>query len=1420
MGSFQDTFKPVNVSKVRGPLGEEEDVIEQGADQLSFTTPSTPAPVAEEPVEEPVEEPSSFDSMFTPVEEEPVGSFDSMFTPTAEEEPLVPVTGEVPLHPLQVAAADPTEFQKKRQEEYQVYYDTVLGDIEPQSYSPDDLAKRDDTYRVIETYMLDRYGIQAVEGRSKEDVVEKFLNNRRNVAMSGNSVSVVTEFDYINDIRENPAKMKNAGAAYLLYENMQGVTHDDYTWGELGWSTLDVVKGVATDPITWLTAGAGKLVSGAMTKGTTQAVEKIVARTIQEQIKKGISREAIKTNAKRIYREAATKAVAEGTEDIARFAAQQKIPALQRLTTKQALIDIGTTTALDATAGAGMEYLYQTGLVETGVQGEVNKYAVGLAALGSLVVGGAVAGGTAKRGFSKTALPTEAIAAGDPKKAVSDLEQSIRDFFSENVEANVSWADKVGKGGELNVQDTNFFIDFLLGTTGKVKKAKPAAKAVEQPKVSVSNPGGEWLDSKLASSEATRLDAEPGTYAANLGDGRTTGYYKDPITLDPKVLAEVRGATGEEAFRDTGSKLARLEQSIAKDGYKPDPILIHVREDGVPFIVEGNHRLAEALKSGRPGIDVEIKYLNGAEDVDGILKPGSLPVPKVEEVVEEVTETALEGGSEVSLKGLAQVMQEQGFFYVKRMDDDTVSNFISDFIKENLDAEDIGGIVTAYEKSTGTKLGGFLDDAGKPVKGTPTPDQFANAFARKMHDQARGLNAASQVAKRLDINIEDLDIDTFLKDQLGLLGADTSSRVSKIAPKVIANWQNRYIRTLVSHLGTSKLNVLGWGVSSAMGSANDMVRAVGLATRAGYNTAIGNAEKGVSDWHLSKSLVKSNANRVNLMLDPNMTAAAFNSAVQRSAGPLGELGKVQAGGIDVAQSIGDLIDRTKVGAAADAYIEGAQLLTFVRAQDTFTKSQQYVFEMDKALRSRFGKSWNEFYHWEDVNKAMATKEYKMLEQEAVTKTLEHTFSTSFKGSGLIGEVAGMLEDVRNLPGIGMMVPFGKFFNNTVHFTAKNTPILNNVLKVTTGKFADKSHGELAAQGMIAGGVVATYVANAQEKRTQGLGLYEEIDESTGEVVSREYDYPLSLFMAAGHLASYRAAGEPVPDEVVTRIIEDFGITGLSRNLTTSTQGVVDSVKVMVAGEILKGADQFGEELAGVAAQFMAGFTRPLEGVDTVIGITTGADMRPRNTKDGNKFFGKALTYMDNTTQLLTGGPIGDVKVGAATGEADVVTSKQLGTRTVFLTDTMRVMNMLEYETWDENAKFAVMEMAAEAGNEYNKVFFRNVETVAEQVMNDEEFRLLPVEDQRAMWKDTVESIRKTTKEMLSYEDGAAGTTFGTQIELVNKFGRDGIAEGMEELGFEGDLGDLNTVEIENLKSYLGNLDDLGEYTRGTRSWMK
>jgi len=50
------------------------------------------------------------------------------------------------------------------------------------TYSQDDMVG-DSIYPIIEDYMLDRYGTQSVQGRSKEDVVDMYLNNRRGVSV-------------------------------------------------------------------------------------------------------------------------------------------------------------------------------------------------------------------------------------------------------------------------------------------------------------------------------------------------------------------------------------------------------------------------------------------------------------------------------------------------------------------------------------------------------------------------------------------------------------------------------------------------------------------------------------------------------------------------------------------------------------------------------------------------------------------------------------------------------------------------------------------------------------------------------------------------------------------------------------------------------------------------------------------------------------------------------------------------------------------------------------------------------------------------------------------------------------------------------------------------------------------------------------
>jgi len=112
----------------------------------------------------------------------------------------------------------------------------------------------------------------------------------------------------------------------------------------------------------------------------------------------------------------------------------------------------------------------------------------------------------------------------------------------------------------------------------------------------------------------------------------TTGFVNN-IKFNPKELIKFKGAAGEEKYRESGRRLELLKESIAKKGYRDankggERILIHVREDGVPFITEGNHRMVEAFQSNRPFISADIRYLRGAESVDGPLNPTKIGIGK------------------------------------------------------------------------------------------------------------------------------------------------------------------------------------------------------------------------------------------------------------------------------------------------------------------------------------------------------------------------------------------------------------------------------------------------------------------------------------------------------------------------------------------------------------------------------------------------------------------------------------------------------------------------------------------------------------------------------------------------------------------------------------------------------------------------
>tara|TARA_R100000353_G_scaffold2386_1_gene3509 strand:- start:1196 stop:4441 length:3246 start_codon:yes stop_codon:yes gene_type:complete len=116
----------------------------------------------------------------------------------------------------------------------------------------------------------------------------------------------------------------------------------------------------------------------------------------------------------------------------------------------------------------------------------------------------------------------------------------------------------------------------------------------------------------------------------NVGSFDGVTMFTTNVVLKPEELKGIKGYQGEEKRLKTptgkdSKKLKNLKDSIAKEGYQPytNPQIV-VNHKGEPFVLEGNHRIQEAIDSGRPAIAVDIKYLTTGYRADGPLNPQKL----------------------------------------------------------------------------------------------------------------------------------------------------------------------------------------------------------------------------------------------------------------------------------------------------------------------------------------------------------------------------------------------------------------------------------------------------------------------------------------------------------------------------------------------------------------------------------------------------------------------------------------------------------------------------------------------------------------------------------------------------------------------------------------------------------------------------
>ena len=778
----------------------------------------------------------------------------------------------------------------------------------------------------------------------------------------------------------------------------------------------------------------------------------------------------------------------------------------------------------------------------------------------------------------------------------------------------------------------------------------------------------------------------------------------------------------------------------------------------------------------------------------------------------------------VILKGMTQVAYERGFVWAKRFEDDKFSNWMADLISE-VSNKEAQGLLRSIEKATGNKIKVKGEDGKVIPRSKVTGRDIGDIFAYKISQVGTALGATGNSARQLGMSISDKQLKDLYDSALdGGFVKDTKKKPKEPSKFMegTAKVQNRLIRLLVSHPSTSALNVIGWGANSALQSASDMSVALIYAGKGTLQKLIGMTEEGANTQRIAKALIESNAQRVRFLLDADMTYTAFESALQRNSEALEKLNSVLPGGVENTNQLltgGKFTpDQKLVGLAIDEKIDLIQRLSLVQAQDAFTKSQEFLFQMDKKLRIATGKGWNDFYRSQNIGdmtlqKFMASKEYRDIETSAVDDTIEAIFSKSYKSSDGIGKLAGMLEDARNMPGLGMIVPFGRFFNNTIGFLGKNTTGVNVILKAA-GKYEDMSYEEAISRSLVSAGIIYTLAQQEIENVKQGLPMYAAQDPLTGEVFSQQYDFPVSAYKGAARIMALSLMGEyQQAIKAFGQFTQDFGLSGLLRNLDKTQRDTLEAIKFMADPErrdVVKGMEIVGTTLA---TQYVNPLIRPLEPLNILAGVARGEDAAPIDRVQNNKLINNAFRYVDNIIPLFTGKPLADPRETAAGGRADIQSTKVLGARIIRLTDTQRVMNKMGLRDFDLNTAKKIRDQAPKAANALNGIVFDIMEAESSLLLESNWFNKLTQQQKLDHWNgDVVPRVKDLAKTFLRMQYSGPEEVISLQYDITSKYPKKGIQKAVKELGL-GEVEDLEQNELFILQQYLNTEKSLRDLSR-------
>lgn len=735
--------------------------------------------------------------------------------------------------------------------------------------------------------------------------------------------------------------------------------------------------------------------------------------------------------------------------------------------------------------------------------------------------------------------------------------------------------------------------------------------------------------------------------------------------------------------------------------------------------------------------------------------------------------------------GLVKILNEEGIRVSKntRITDALTS------LMHMLTPQELKAVTTKFEHATGITIGAL---SGNPAS-------LGDVIASMESRAGRVLSVASLARRKLNSGVV-VGNETLSS---AVLKEEERAAVKQVTAEPFSYAQQVWRRLLVSAPQTTAANVFGFAQFYGAQTIADMFSS-GVY---GALSVVTPGERGREFGRLSKVYRSIQAQKFKNLLDPFTTHDVYMATIAQNKDVERLLFETVTGGVERTAKRYGIDEANTTFQVVERITNAANRISGVRAQDTFTKSQMFITEVDKWLRIDKKKTFQEVLQSGDM---AALDEDIMV--KALDTTLKSVFSKDYTTEDqLFRDVAKMVENISNTPVLGFVLPFGRFMNNIVATAYQWSPIgyagvIANMRSPSANLMENFARATVGTAALVAAGY------HAEEKKNSGLS-WKELDVGGGTVVDVSNMWPYSMYAVAGEYVNYLRKGEPIPTDIREELLKQVAIGQAAGDLQFGND-ITAAIAYMEQIAQNPTDIKMLEGLFAISGNALAGVTRPLDPINKLVGYIADNDIARdlRQAQGINVLSQRSTRYVDNIIEAMF--PSSETVKEAVTGVETRVATREgelfdvspmtsmFGVRTKQpRTATERVLAMADMEPWRQNIRTGVPEYDRLANQVIAPLVERRMRTLAD----NERFLNMSREDKRRTIEGVISDVKETASTYLR-KSGGQNTLEAMRLQ-ASKLKKADVADArarLSELGYKlpSSTRDMNFKELMLLMDYV------------------